>query len=52
MNLGPIKKDMFVSEGEIELIEKYSKNLNMQDLGLFWQLTLKTIEDIKIVSSA
>tara|TARA_B100000700_G_scaffold154976_1_gene172115 strand:+ start:1118 stop:2782 length:1665 start_codon:yes stop_codon:yes gene_type:complete len=51
MNLGPIKKDMFVSEGEIELIEKYSKNLNMQDLGLFWQLTLKTIEDIKIVSN-
>ena len=23
----------------------------MQDLGLFWQLTLKTIEDLKIVSS-
>ena len=50
-NLGPIEKDMFLSEAELELIEKSSQNLNMQDLSLFWQLTLKTIEDLKIVSS-
>ena len=51
INLGPIEKDMFISEGELELIEQTSQNLNMEDLGLFWQLTLKTIEDLKIVSS-
>ena len=51
INLGNIDKDMFLSEGEIELIEKNSNNLNMQDLGLFWQLTLKTIENLKFVSS-
>tara|TARA_Y100000591_G_scaffold332547_1_gene370298 strand:+ start:1299 stop:2972 length:1674 start_codon:yes stop_codon:yes gene_type:complete len=50
-NLGPIEKDLFLSEGEIKLIDRVSKNLNMQDLGLFWQLTLKTIEDLKIVSN-
>ena len=51
INLGPIQKDMFLSEGEINLIEKVSNNLNMQDLSLFWQLTLKAIEDLKIISS-
>jgi len=51
INLGPIEKDLFVSEAELELIEKSTQNLNMQDLALFWQLTLKTIEDLKIVSS-
>ena len=51
INLGPIEKDMFVSEAELELIDSGSQNLKMQDLGLFWQLTLKTIEDLKIVSN-
>ncbi len=51
INLGPIEKDLFISEGELELIEATSKNLNTQDLGLFWQLTIKTIEDLRTVSS-
>ena len=51
INLGPIEKDLFLSEAEIKLIDKNSVNLNMQDLGLFWQLTLKTIDDMKIVSN-
>ena len=51
INLGPIEKDMLVSEAELELIESGGQNLNMQDLGLFWQLTLKTIEDLKSVSN-
>ena len=50
-NLGPIEKDLFLSEGEIKLIDKISKDLNMQDLGLFWQLSLKTIDDLKLVSN-
>ena len=36
---------------KVKLIEKNSGNLNMQDLGLFWQLTLRTIEDLKVVSN-
>ncbi len=51
INLGPIEKDLFLSENEIELIESSSKNLNTEDLALFWQLTIKTIEDLKTVSS-
>ncbi len=51
INLGPIEKDLFLSEAEIKLIEKNSENLNMQDLGLFWQLTLRTIDDLKVVSN-
>ena len=51
INLGPIEKELFVSESELELVEQASKGLNIQDLGLFWQLTLKTIEDLNIVSN-
>jgi len=51
INLGPIEKDLFISEGELELIDKASEDLNIEDLGLFWQLTLKTIEDLKVISS-
>ena len=40
-----------MSENEVELIESNSKNLNTQDLALFWQLTIKTIEDLRTVSS-
>ena len=51
INLGPIDKDMLISENELQLIDQYSKNLNMEDLGLFWQLTIKTIDDLRIVSN-
>tara|TARA_B100001250_G_scaffold414298_1_gene451805 strand:+ start:583 stop:2265 length:1683 start_codon:yes stop_codon:yes gene_type:complete len=51
INLGPIEKDLFISEGELKLIDESSKNINTQDLGLFWQLTIKTIEDLRTVSS-
>ena len=51
LNLGKIEKDMLISENELQLIDEYSKKLDMQDLGLFWQLTIKTIEDLKIVSN-
>ena len=47
INLGPIEKDMTISETEVQLIDKFSKNIDMQDIGLFWQLTVKTIDDPK-----
>ncbi len=50
-NLGPIEKDNLISEAELKLIDNYSNNLHMQDLGLFWQLTIKTIDDLRLVSN-
>ena len=51
INLGPIEKDMMISESEIQLIDNYAKSLDMYDLGLFWQLTIKTIDDLKVVTN-
>ena len=51
MNLGPIEKDLMISESEIQLINEYSKNLDSQDLGIFWQLTIKTMDDLRIVGN-
>ena len=50
-NLGPIENDMSISESEAQMINEYSKNIDMQDLGLFWQLTIKTIDDLRIVGN-
>jgi DNA polymerase-3 subunit gamma/tau len=51
INLGPIEKDMSVSEAEAQMIDQYSKNIDMQDIGLFWQLTIKTIDDLRIIGN-
>ena len=51
INLGFIEKDMTISEAETELINQFSKNLDLQDLSLFWQLTIKTIDDLRIVGN-
>jgi len=51
INLGTIEKDMTISESETLMIEEFSKNIDMQDIGLFWQLTIKTIDDLRIVGN-
>jgi len=51
INLGLIEKDLMISESELQLIDTYSKNLDSQDLGIFWQLTVKTMEDLRIVGN-
>jgi len=51
INLGPIEKDLMISESEIKIIDIYSKNLDVQDLGIFWQLTIKTIGDLRITGN-
>jgi DNA polymerase-3 subunit gamma/tau len=51
INLGPIEKDLMISESELQLINIYSKNLDAQDLGIFWQLTIKTMDDLRIVGN-
>ena len=51
INLGVFEKDLSISESEIEMVENYSKNIDMEDIGLFWQLTIKTIDDLRIVGN-
>ena len=51
INLGTIEKDTTISENESQLINEYSKNIDMQDIGLFWQLTIKTIDDLRIIGN-
>ena len=51
INLGPIEDDLSVSESELQMVDQYSKNIDMQDIGLFWQLTIKTIDDLRIVGN-
>jgi len=51
INLGSIEKDMTISEAEVQMVDEYSKNIDMQDIGLFWQLTIKTIDDLRIVGN-
>ena len=51
ISLGPIEKDMSISESEVQMLDEYSKNINMQDIGLFWQFTIKTIDDLRIVGN-
>ena len=48
INLGPIEKDLMISESEIQMINEYSKNLDSQDIGIFWQITLKTMDDLRV----
>jgi DNA polymerase-3 subunit gamma/tau len=33
------------------MVEEYSENIDMQDISLFWQLTIKTIDDLKIIGN-
>ena len=51
INLGFVENDLSVSEQEIQMIDQYSKNIDMQDIGLFWQLTIKTIDDLRVVGN-
>ncbi len=51
INLGPIEKDLNISESDMQMIDEYSKDIEMQDIGLFWQFTIKTIDDLRIVGN-
>ena len=51
ISLGSIEQDMSVSEAEVQMIDQNSKNIDMQDVGLFWQLTIKTIDDLRVVGN-
>ena len=51
ISLGSIEKDLSISEAEVQMVDQYSKNIDMQDIGLFWQLTIKTIDDLRIIGN-
>ena len=51
INLGKIESDMSISETELKMIDEYSENIDMQDIGLLWQLTIKTIDDLRIIGN-
>jgi len=50
-NIGKSDSDLSISESELEMIEKISKDIKIPTLIVFWQLTLKVLEELTIVSS-
>ena len=35
----------------MQMINQYSQNIDMEDIGLFWQLTIKTMDDLRIIGN-
>ena len=50
LSLGSIENDKILPEEEINLINEISEGISVSDIGLFWQFTIKTIDDLKIVN--
>ena len=50
LSLGSIENDKILPEEEINLINKIAEGISINDIGLFWQFTIKTINDLKIVN--
>ena len=50
-NLGVPDSDALISENELNKIEIISKNISNSTLFIFWQFTLKAIEELNIVSN-
>ena len=50
LSLGSIENDKILPEEEINLINEISEGIDISDIGLFWQLTVKTIDDLRIVN--
>ena len=51
MNINIFGSTGIIGKTTLELIDKNCKDLKMEDLGLLWQLTIKTIEDLKLISN-
>ena len=50
-SIGSFDNDLSISESEQEIINKISKDINMPTLIVFWQLILKVLDELSIVSS-
>ena len=50
-NLGNFDSDLFISEGEIEMIDAISKDVSTSILILFWQFILKGLDELALVAN-
>ena len=50
-NIGDFDSDLPISDSEKESLNEISKNINISTLVVFWQLILKVIEEMAIVSN-
>ena len=50
-SIGNFDSDLSIPESEQEIIGKISNNINMPTLIIFWQLILKALDELSIVSS-
>ncbi len=50
-NIGNLSSDLSISESERESINLVSNNINAQTLIIFWQLILKALDELLIVSN-
>ena len=50
-SLGDFESNLTISESELEIIDVISKNVKTETLILFWQFTLKTLEEDKILTN-
>ena len=50
-DIGDLNSDLSISENEQEIINTISTNVNTSTLIIFWQLILKVIEELSIVSN-
>ncbi len=50
-DIGDLNSDLSISENEQEIINAISVNVNTSTLIIFWQLILKVIEELSIVSN-
>ncbi len=51
LTLGSLDKDLSISESELSSINKISNNLKISDINLFWHLTIKSINDLKVINN-
>ncbi len=50
LSLGSINNDKILPEEEINLINSISNGIGINDIGLFWQFTIKTLDDLRIIN--
>ena len=50
-NIGNLDSDLSISESEQEIVNSISNNVNTSTLIVYWQLILKVLEELSIVSS-
>ena len=51
-NLGDFDSDLSVSQSELEIIDLISKEVNTSTLMIFWQFTLKGLEELSIAANS